>query len=123
MYHGKRTKDACAVTVADRGEQPHPLNPRFDLENKSPDGFNWGYGGSGPAQLALAMCADALGDDARAVRVYQAFKSRLVASLKDNEWRVLASTVRIIVEAIERDAKRPPGRRYPIGKGAQRPGK
>lgn len=22
----------------------------------SPDGFNWGYGGSGPAQLALALC-------------------------------------------------------------------
>ena len=23
--------------------------------NHSPDGFNWGYGGSGPAQLALAI--------------------------------------------------------------------
>lgn len=23
--------------------------------NHSPDGFNWGYGGSGPAQLALAL--------------------------------------------------------------------
>ena len=27
--------------------------------NHSPDGFNWGYGGSGPAQLSLAMCLDA----------------------------------------------------------------
>lgn len=24
--------------------------------NHSPDGFAWGYGGSGPAQLALALC-------------------------------------------------------------------
>jgi hypothetical protein len=24
--------------------------------NHSPDGFAWGYGGSGPAQLALAIC-------------------------------------------------------------------
>jgi hypothetical protein len=27
----------------------------------SPTGFNWGYGGSGPADLALAILCDALG--------------------------------------------------------------
>ena len=27
----------------------HPLPPRLDLANKSPSGFEWGYGGSGPA--------------------------------------------------------------------------
>ena len=26
------------------------------IVNHSPDGFNWGYNGSGPAQLALAVC-------------------------------------------------------------------
>ena len=26
--------------------------------NHSPDGFDWGYGGSGPAQLALAICIE-----------------------------------------------------------------
>jgi Family of unknown function (DUF6166) len=25
------------------------------VRKHSPDGFNWGYGGSGPAQLALAL--------------------------------------------------------------------
>lgn len=30
---------------------------RLDLWNHSPTGFNWGYGGSGPAQLALAILA------------------------------------------------------------------
>lgn len=30
---------------------------RLDLWNHSPTGFNWGYGGSGPAQLALALLA------------------------------------------------------------------
>ncbi len=35
-----------------------PLGPRLDLANHSPDGFSWGYGGSGPAQLALAILAD-----------------------------------------------------------------
>lgn len=28
------------------------------VSNHSPDGFNWGYGGSGPAQLALAICLE-----------------------------------------------------------------
>lgn len=27
----------------------------------SPDGFNWGYAGSGPAQLALAICIELYG--------------------------------------------------------------
>lgn len=29
--------------------------PSQEMRNHSPDGFNWGYGGSGPAQLALAI--------------------------------------------------------------------
>ena len=28
------------------------------VRNHSPDGFAWGYGGSGPAQLALAICLE-----------------------------------------------------------------
>ena len=38
-----------------------------DLVNHSPDGTEWGYAGSGPAQLALALLAHALADDALAV--------------------------------------------------------
>jgi hypothetical protein len=55
------------------------INPRFDLCNHSPDGFEWGYGGSGPAQLALAICADYLQDDKLALKVYQYFKARVIA--------------------------------------------
>jgi hypothetical protein len=29
--------------------------PSQEYRNHSPDGFNWGYAGSGPAQLALAI--------------------------------------------------------------------
>lgn len=65
-----------SVTVDGRG-----LNPRYDLRNHSPTGFNWGYGGSGPAQLALALLADFLGDDEAALRGYQGFKFEVVAAL------------------------------------------
>lgn len=38
------------------------LSPEKSLKviNHSPDGFNWGYGGSGPAQLALAILLEFL---------------------------------------------------------------
>jgi hypothetical protein len=49
------------------------------VENHSPDGFAWGYLGSGPAQLALAILVDYLGDEAEAARLHQDFKERTVA--------------------------------------------
>lgn len=49
-YEGKRAYGQTFVTVNGRA-----LDPRFDLRFHSPDGFEWGYGGSGPAQLALAL--------------------------------------------------------------------
>lgn len=76
-YRGMRIDGDCSVTV--NGE---PLNPRQDLRNHSPTGLNWGYGGSGPAQLALAMLADCLGDDL-AQSHYMAFKQEIVAQLPD----------------------------------------
>lgn len=64
------------------------LDPRLDLQKHSSD-FGWGYGGSGPAQLALAICADYTGDDALALRVYQHFKFRVIAGLPQGKAWVL----------------------------------
>lgn len=50
------------------------------LRNHSPDGFMWGYGGSGPAQLALAICIELFGKEA-AQRIYQDFKFQLIAGI------------------------------------------
>jgi hypothetical protein len=50
-------------------------------KNTASDGFNWGYGGSGPAQLALALLLEAGIDEARAVQLHQAFKWAIVAAL------------------------------------------
>ena len=50
------------------------------IYNHSPDGFNWGYGGSGPAQLALAIMLDCGGYPA--TKFYQTFKSEIIAKLE-----------------------------------------
>lgn len=53
--------------------------------NHSPDGFNWGYGGSGPAQLALAICLELYGKDV-AQQVYQSFKFDYIATLPQSDF-------------------------------------
>ena len=50
------------------------------LRNHSPDGFAWGYGGSGPSQLALAILLEA-GSVDNALEKYQDFKWEIIAEL------------------------------------------
>lgn len=49
------------------------------LVNHSPDGFAWGYSGSGPAQLALAILLHFTKNDKWSVANYQEFKFDVVA--------------------------------------------
>ncbi len=98
-YTGSRTENGCAVIVTD-GDSCRGLDPRFDLRNHSPTGFEWGYNGSGPAQLALALAADVLGDDEAAFDVYQRLKFRVVGRLADDDWTLteaeLAEAIRLL---------------------------
>lgn len=57
------------------------LTPRESLKivNHSPTGFSWGYNGSGPAQLALAILLKAGVPHREAVEVYQQFKNEFIA--------------------------------------------
>jgi hypothetical protein len=100
-YEGRRTQTGCIVTVHQEGQEPRPLNPRLDLRNHSPTGFEWSYSGSGPAQLALALAADALGDDDRAQDAHQDLKFRLVARLPHEGWTLSEKQVRAAVAQIE----------------------
>jgi hypothetical protein len=60
-----------------------------------------GYGGSGPAQLALALAADVLGNDGAAQRVYQRLKSRLVAGLPKDGWSLTETQIRLAIADIQ----------------------
>ena len=56
----------------------------YKLRNHSPDGFSWGYGGSGPSQLALAICLEA-SDEKTALEHYRAFTLEHVANWPGTE--------------------------------------
>jgi hypothetical protein len=79
------------------------LDPRLDLWNHSPTGLEWGYQGSGPAQLALALLADATGDGERAVRHHQRFKRLVTARLQRKSWCMAQTTVLAVLLEIEEE--------------------
>jgi hypothetical protein len=103
VYHGTRTEQGYAVVVEEDGEV-RSLDPRFDLRSHSPSGFAWGYAGSGPAQLSLALAADVLGDDDKAKKVYQSLKFKLVGGLPPEGWTLTEGRVKA---AIEQERGRP----------------
>ena len=95
-YEGKRKTSVVVVTVDGR-----PLNPRQDLWNHSPTGFEWGYAGSGPAQLAIALLADCLGDDQAAVEQHHDFKDAVVAGLPHAGWTLTEDEIRDTLMELE----------------------
>ena len=58
-----------------------PLN---HIVRHSPDGFSWGFHGSGPAELAHCILVDHTGGEVEPV-VYQAFKVDVIAKLRQDE--------------------------------------
>ena len=87
VYEGGRSLDGVMVMV-----DGAPLNPRYDLKRYSPAPFEWTYEGDGPRQLALALLADHLGDDARAQALTERFMREVVAEL-DNAWRLTGADI------------------------------
>ena len=94
-YEGKRSYGQCFVTVNGRA-----LDPRFDLRFHSPDGFEWGYCGSGPARLALALLADHCGNDEQALNFYQRFKWAVVAGLPKQRWTLTSQQIQEAVDTL-----------------------
>lgn len=89
--------DAETSSVADEREITPERSQK--VYNHSPDGFEFGYGGSGPAQLALAILLDFTNDELEARRYYQDFKWHFLATLPPGG--VTASTYGIDIPAEE----------------------
>lgn len=93
------------VVVYRDDDDPKPLNPRLDVCNHSPTGLSWGYSGSGPAQLSLALLCDVVGVE-RAKRIYQRFKFSYIAVLPQKSgWVLTEDNIRVMAEAVEADLK------------------
>lgn len=118
-YKGKRMEIGVSVVAIDMEDGKiklmTTLGPKASqlVRNHSPDGFDWGYAGSGPAQLALAILLDYLtnldrGDEdaARhfAQRNYQTFKADVVAIMPSGGWEITGPEIEQWIEARESSA-------------------
>lgn len=87
VYQGARY-GIGSVSVTVHEERPtKPDGPRKALTHlvrHSPTGFEWGYGGSGPSDLARSLLADLFGEPDVHQEIYQAFKVRVIAGLGDD---------------------------------------
>jgi len=92
-YAGER-RSGCNVVVKVRNGRQEPLE---HLVHHSPDGFNWGYGGSGPADLARSIIADVTGDENPHPAIYQPFKWEFVSSW-GNRWEISLDEIRAWLE-------------------------
>lgn len=123
MRQETASKDKMYPEVEYWGWQPHqvfkklwpdgepeelPLEPSLKLANHSPTGFSWGYSGSGPAQLALALLLDATSEPDKALSYYQEFKQAIVAGWDFNgSWVIFRSDIINWLKLAE-------GRRIPV---------
>ncbi|MEW6657400.1 MAG: DUF6166 domain-containing protein [Thermodesulfobacteriota bacterium] len=65
--------------------KPLPLAPSLKIRNHSPTGFSWGYLGSGPSQLALAILLDLYGPE-YALDCYMQFKEDVISRLPQEDF-------------------------------------
>lgn len=139
-YRGKRNTDRLRVVVDQPGRENDetwrsPLRLRTELVNHSPS-FECGSAGSGPAQLAVAICADHLARhelraqaaavslglslapidggltlaDRIALTIHQDFKHRVVAALPRDGWDLTDDEVGAAINGVvaERLRRRQP---------------
>lgn len=100
VSHFRGTHEGLTGVRVVTGSGSWDLNPRLDIAKHSPTGFAWGYSGSGPAQLALAI----MGSRAVAVDCYQRFKSEVIANMtRGKPWTIYTSDVDAWVAAFMAD--------------------
>lgn len=95
-YEGTRVEGYARVFADNKPLHPGPSQR---VENRSPDGFEWGYAGSGPAQLALAILLDYFEwtkteePKRKAAALYQDFKFAFVAQFPKARWTLTGGQI------------------------------
>ncbi len=95
FYVGDRQKAPNQINRCQKGDM---VGRNLDIDKSlkvwrhSPSGFEWGYGGSGPAQTALAILLDYTGDEKLAAQLHQEFKREKVGPLGDR-WIITSGEI------------------------------
>lgn len=97
VYRGQRNSSRGGVIVyVTRGrsmERTLPPGPALNVADFSPSGFEWGYPGSGPALLALAILLDFTQDRELALAYYHQLKTDYVADWHESAWQISGAEI------------------------------
>lgn len=118
VYTGRTAGENNIVLILEDGRGTAlPLEPSLAIRKHSPTGFAWGYGGSGPSQLALALILHAVGNcelEERnlkpmtapqvAERYYQMFKNDFVSQWGDS-WKISQAEILGWLRQVEAQAE------------------
>ena len=75
IFQGRKTPNRCIVELDNEGYVTQlSLEKSLQVVDHSPDGFQWGYSGSGPAQLAAAILYEITDDPDLTREYYQLFQ-------------------------------------------------
>lgn len=75
-----------------KDDEPLPVWRSYQVKVLSPAGFGWGHGGAGPAQLALALLVEELGEP-EALRYYERFKWEIISHLMLPTWSFTSEAI------------------------------
>jgi len=93
VYSGIRTKGLRSGVMISVGTSMTDIHGLRHIVRHSPTGMEWGYAGSGPADLALSILVDVFGRAELADLYYMEFKFEYVAAWLDDEWVVTSNEI------------------------------
>ena len=102
-HYGFHDGNCAAVFVSNASHRMTPLPLRCDIVNHTPTGFGWGYSGSGPAQLAVAILADHFDCAFAARALHQRSKSPAIAGFSERHWCLTGTDLAPIFERMCRN--------------------
>ena len=84
IFRGRKSDTGCVVELDNEGYLTNlSLEKSLQIVGHSPDGFQWGYSGSGPAQLAAAILYEITDDVELSRGYYELFKHDHVSQWED----------------------------------------
>lgn len=103
-YQGFVKKENERYLVFCNGEK---LNYHTEIVSHSPTGFSWGYPGSGPSQLALALMVNEFGKDIEQHPVsYQDLKNELIVCLdSEQDFTITSKDIKRSVTIIQTNSQ------------------
>jgi len=97
IYFGEKTSfNSCIIRVGIDNGNVFTNTPLTHIVRHSPDGFNFGYSGSGPADLALSILTDFCKRTKKDIKIaeknYQLFKDDFISCAK-NKLRITGKEI------------------------------